>query len=66
MLVGVCHFTPNLFRGFAPNPISFFFLIRKTKQKESRKNDPIRPLANPRPAFFHAFALFVISSNFGL
>jgi len=38
--------------GFASNSTSFFFLIRKTKQKESRKIDPIFPRGLPMPGDF--------------
>jgi hypothetical protein len=33
-----------------------FVLIQRNQK--SRKNDPISPHANPRPAFFHANALY--------
>jgi len=36
--------------------LSLFCLIRKVT-KESRKNEAINPLANPRPPFFHANTL---------
>jgi len=49
--------------GFAPNPTSFFFLIRKTKQKESRKIDPIFPYGLPTPGDFSGQRTLVHASH---
>jgi len=51
--------------GFAPYPTSFFFLIRKTKQKESRKIEPVFLQGLPTPGDFSGLPTVNASHLFG-